>query len=107
MRVATKYVNLTRRFFAKHGVADYRIVESLGATEGAPAAGAAELIVDITTIRRDAGGQCAEAAGRRDHPAFAGDAGRLDVGALGAGGARERQSHPRPHRRERRGAPHP
>ena len=49
MRVATKYVNLTRRFFAEHGVADYRIVESLGATEGAPASGAAELIVDITT----------------------------------------------------------
>jgi ATP phosphoribosyltransferase len=49
MRVATKYVNLTRRFFAEHGVADYRIVESLGATEGAPAAGAAELIVDIST----------------------------------------------------------
>jgi ATP phosphoribosyltransferase len=49
MRVATKYVSLTRRFFAEHGVGDYRIVESLGATEGAPAAGAAELIVDITT----------------------------------------------------------
>ena len=49
MRVATKYVNLTRRFFAEHGVADYRIVESLGATEGAPASGAAELIVDIAT----------------------------------------------------------
>ncbi|HEX8166427.1 MAG TPA: ATP phosphoribosyltransferase [Beijerinckiaceae bacterium] len=49
MRVATKYVNLTRRFFAERGVADYRIVESLGATEGAPAAGAAEIVVDITT----------------------------------------------------------
>ena len=49
MRVATKYVNLTRRFFAENGVTDYRIVESLGATEGAPAAGGAELIVDITT----------------------------------------------------------
>ncbi len=49
MRVATKYVNLTRRFFNEHGVTDYRIVESLGATEGAPAAGSAELIVDITT----------------------------------------------------------
>lgn len=49
MRVATKYVNLTRRFFAEHHVGDYRIVESLGATEGAPAAGGAELIVDITT----------------------------------------------------------
>jgi ATP phosphoribosyltransferase len=49
MRVATKYVNLTRAFFSRHGIIDYRIVESLGATEGAPAAGAAELIVDITT----------------------------------------------------------
>jgi ATP phosphoribosyltransferase len=49
MRVATKYVNLTRRYFAQKGVTDYRIVESLGATEGAPAAGQAELIVDITT----------------------------------------------------------
>jgi ATP phosphoribosyltransferase len=49
MRVATKYVNLTRRFFAERHVTDYRIVESSGATEGAPAAGQAELIVDITT----------------------------------------------------------
>jgi ATP phosphoribosyltransferase len=49
MRVATKYINLTRSFFARHGVIDYRIVESSGATEAAPAAGTAELIVDITT----------------------------------------------------------
>ena len=49
LRVATKYMNLTRRFFAAKGVTGYRIVESLGATEGTPAAGAAELIVDITT----------------------------------------------------------
>jgi ATP phosphoribosyltransferase len=49
MRVATKYINLTRDFFSAHGVIDYRIVESAGATEGAPAAGTAEMIVDITT----------------------------------------------------------
>jgi ATP phosphoribosyltransferase len=49
VRVATKYLNLTRRFFSQHGVGGYRIVESLGATEGAPAAQLAELIVDITT----------------------------------------------------------
>ena len=49
MRVATKYINLTRDFFSGHGIIDYRIVESAGATEGAPAAGTAELIVDITT----------------------------------------------------------
>lgn len=49
MRVATKYLNLTRDFFSGLGIVDYRIVESSGATEGAPAAGSAELIVDITT----------------------------------------------------------
>ena len=49
LRVATKYHNLTRRFFAGKGVTGYRIVESLGATEGAPAAGIAEIILDITT----------------------------------------------------------
>jgi ATP phosphoribosyltransferase len=49
LRVATKYTAQTRAFFAACGVHDYRIVESGGATEGAPAAGAAEVIVDITT----------------------------------------------------------
>ena len=49
MRIATKYINLTREFFSAHGIIDYRIVESSGATEGAPAAGTAEMIVDITT----------------------------------------------------------
>jgi ATP phosphoribosyltransferase len=49
LRIATKYSNLTRRFFARHGMVEYRIVESTGATEAAPAAGAADLIVDITT----------------------------------------------------------
>jgi ATP phosphoribosyltransferase len=49
IRLATKYMNLARGFFAQHGVAGYRIVESLGATEGAPAAGLSEVIVDITT----------------------------------------------------------
>lgn len=48
-RVATKYINLTRRFFASKGFGDYRIVESLGATEGTCSSGTAELIVDITT----------------------------------------------------------
>ena len=49
LRVATKYLNITRRFFAEKGITGYRIIESLGATEGAPATGTAELIVDITT----------------------------------------------------------
>ncbi|GBE42281.1 ATP phosphoribosyltransferase [bacterium BMS3Bbin10] len=49
LRVATKYLNLTRRFFSQKGVTGYRIVESLGATEGTVAAGTAEIIVDITS----------------------------------------------------------
>lgn len=58
MRVATKYRTLTRLFFSGRRFNDttsvdivslYRIVDSLGATEGAPAAGMAELIVDITS----------------------------------------------------------
>ncbi|WP_018998103.1 ATP phosphoribosyltransferase [Hirschia maritima] len=49
MRVATKYLRLAREFFTQKGVGHYRIVESAGATEGAPAAGSAELIVDITS----------------------------------------------------------
>jgi ATP phosphoribosyltransferase len=52
LRVATKYMNLTRAFFRDKGVGDYRIVESLGATEGTPTAGTADLIVDITTTGR-------------------------------------------------------
>lgn len=49
LRIATKYVRQTHAYFAVRGVDDYRIVESLGATEGAPAAGVADIIVDITT----------------------------------------------------------
>ncbi|MGO8779590.1 MAG: ATP phosphoribosyltransferase [Rhodomicrobium sp.] len=49
LRIATKYPMLTRRFFMSKGVVSYRTVESLGATEGAPAAGSAEAIVDITS----------------------------------------------------------
>lgn len=49
LRVATKYLRLTRQFFADRAVGEYRLVESAGATEAAPAAGSAEVIVDITS----------------------------------------------------------
>ncbi len=49
LRVATKYHNLTRSFFRAAGVADYRIVDSQGATEAAPKNRTAEAIVDITS----------------------------------------------------------
>ena len=50
LTVATKYWRLTQQFFSsQHGIQLYRIVESLGATEGAPASGSADIIVDITS----------------------------------------------------------
>jgi len=49
LRVATKYLVQAQAFLDARGVADYRLVESLGATEAAPANGAAEAIIDITT----------------------------------------------------------
>ncbi|THF48294.1 ATP phosphoribosyltransferase [Allorhizobium terrae] len=50
LAIATKYWRMTQQFFSRqHGIQLYRIVESLGATEGAPAAGQADIIVDITS----------------------------------------------------------
>ncbi|WP_291194837.1 ATP phosphoribosyltransferase [Hyphomonas sp.] len=49
LRVATKYLRLTRRYFAQKSVGEYRLVESAGATEAAPSTGSADVIVDITT----------------------------------------------------------
>jgi ATP phosphoribosyltransferase len=49
LRVATKYHNLARAFFALKGVADYRLVDSQGATEAAPKNRTAEALVDITS----------------------------------------------------------
>ena len=49
LRVATKYTHLTTDFFARHGADDCELVQSFGATEGAPGSGAAEAIVDITS----------------------------------------------------------
>ncbi|MEM9197994.1 MAG: ATP phosphoribosyltransferase [Pseudomonadota bacterium] len=49
LRVATKYRRLVHSFLRRHGVADYRIVESHGATEGTVKNRSAELIADITS----------------------------------------------------------
>ena len=49
LKVATKYINLTNRFFSKCGVTDYRTVGSSGSTESAPFNGIADIIVDITS----------------------------------------------------------
>lgn len=49
LRVATKYHRLAREFFQAHGVADYQLVDSQGATEGSVKNLTAEAIVDITS----------------------------------------------------------
>ena len=49
LRVATKYTQIAGTFFARHGLVDYVMVQSFGATEAAPNSGAAEAIVDITS----------------------------------------------------------
>lgn len=49
LRVATKYHRLVRAFLSRHGVADYQLVDSQGATEGTVANGTAEAIADITS----------------------------------------------------------
>jgi ATP phosphoribosyltransferase len=49
LRIATKYRRLAREHLRAHGVADYALVDSAGATEGAVKNLAAEAIADITT----------------------------------------------------------
>ena len=49
LRVATKYPNLTNKFFTAKGVTQYKIVSSLGATETYPFTGSSEIITDITS----------------------------------------------------------
>lgn len=49
LRIATKYHNLVRAFLRRNGVADYRLVDSQGATEAAPKNLTAEAIADITS----------------------------------------------------------
>jgi len=49
LRIATKYHRLVREYLRAEGVADYLLVDSLGATEGTVAQGTAEAIADITS----------------------------------------------------------
>lgn len=49
LRIATKYHRLVRDFLRDHGVADYQLVDSQGATEGTINNETAEAIADITT----------------------------------------------------------
>ena len=49
LRVATKYPSLTREFLFSKGVTQFKLVDSLGATEAYPFTGSAEFITDISS----------------------------------------------------------
>ena len=49
LRVATKYPNLTREFLFSKGVTQFKLVDSLGATEAYPFTGSADIISDISS----------------------------------------------------------
>ena len=49
LRIATKYHRLVRDFLRDHGVADYQLIDSQGATEGTVKNETAEAIADITS----------------------------------------------------------
>ncbi len=49
LRIATKYHRLVREYLQSHGVADYQLVDSQGATEGTVLNRTAEAIADITS----------------------------------------------------------
>jgi len=49
LRIATKYHRLVREFLTTHGVADYQLVDSQGATEGTVKNLTAEAVADITS----------------------------------------------------------
>lgn len=49
LRIATKYHRLVREYLTEHGVADYQLIDSQGATEGTVKNLTAEAIADITS----------------------------------------------------------
>ena len=57
LRVATKYPRMSQRFFFRHGINYFTIVQSSGTLEAAPLMGFADVIVDIsstgTTLREN------------------------------------------------------
>ncbi len=101
LRIATKYHNLARGFLRRHGVADYRLVDSQGATEAGPKNLTAEAIIDITTSGATLRANHLRPLERRADPAEPGHALRQPDGGMG------RAAPARCWRRWRRGSPSP
>lgn len=49
LRIATKFVQVTKRFMAEHGIENYRIVDMEGALEASTQMGTADFIVDLVS----------------------------------------------------------
>jgi ATP phosphoribosyltransferase len=48
IRIATKYVTMTRQFLYRHGLHHFTLVKAEGAIEAAPTLGYADIIIDVT-----------------------------------------------------------
>lgn len=57
LRIATKYINETRRFLLDHGIENYRVIQMDGALEASTQMGTADCIIDLvssgTTLREN------------------------------------------------------
>jgi ATP phosphoribosyltransferase len=93
LRIATKYHRLVRDWLKEHGVADYRLVDSQGATEGTVRNETAEAIADITStgetlranhlkVLSDGPVHCSQATLWKSRNAEWGEAERAAFGAL-------------------------
>lgn len=101
LRVATKYHRLTRGFFQAHGVADYQLIASQGATEATIRNKTAEAIVDITSTGSTLRDNHLKVLDdglilRSQATLFASQAARWDSGALRARGVLAERVGPRP-----------
>ncbi len=104
LRVATKFSRLTRAFFSEHGIVEYSLVGSSGATEGAPAAGVADFVVDLTStgttlaenhLKEITGGTVLETAGLPDRLVPRAAVEQSGAGRAGAPGRADRGAHAR------------
>ena len=98
MRVATKYLNLTRGFFCRARSSRLPHRREFRRDRGRAGGGLGRTDRRHHHHRHDARRQRAEGGGRRRHPALAGQSGRGAHRVLGRGRARDGAPHPRSHR---------
>ena len=85
LRIATKYHRLVREHLRAHGVADYQLVDSQGATEGTIRNMTAEAVADITSTGETPEREPPENPARSADPLLASHLVRVAHGTLGGG----------------------